>query len=153
MVVDLPKNGQPLIEVKGLADLRRELRSLEKAYQKALDKEMRNAARPIVADAKRRYRAIHPRSRGGKGSQRGLRAGSRRGQPTVNIGTVKIPYLQGQEWGSKTYPQFPTWRKSPSGKGAVGRFFWPAVQDGMEEASKHVASAVDRAHRRSFPGV
>ena len=153
MVVDLPKSGQPLIQFKGLAQMRKDLRKLDKQYQKDLDKELRNAARPIIADAKKRYRTIHPRSRKGHGSQRGLRAGARRGQPTVNIGTAKIPYLQGQEWGSKQYPQFPLWRKSPSGKGAVGRFFWPAVQDGMQEASRHVAAAVDRANKRAFPGV
>ena len=81
----------------------------------------------MMADAKKRYRTLHPRHRGGKGSQRGLRIGSRRGQPTVNIGTAKYPYLQGQEWGSKQYKRFPPWIPAKGGGvGAEGRFWWPA---------------------------
>ena len=153
MVVDLPKSGQPLIEVAGLADLRKDMRHLGKEYQKILDKELKAAVRPIVADAKKRYRKLHPRRRSGKGSQRGLRGGSRKGQPTVNIGTAKYPYLQGQEWGSNQYAQFPRWIPAEGGgPGAQGRFWWPAVQEGVADAREGILSSVDSANRRVFRG-
>ena len=138
-------------EVKGLRQFRKDLGRLDKAYRKALDKELKAIAQPIAADAKRRYRVLHPRRRGGKGSQRAIRASAGGGRVRVLLGSEKTPYLLGQEWGSHRYPQFPpsTQGKPPNER---GYFFWPAVVAGREQVSTKVRKAIDKANRLYFDG-
>ena len=142
------------IEVHGLAQLRRDLRRMGVQYRKALDKELRAAARPIVVAAKRSYREEHPPHRGrgsrrSKGSQRGIRASSGGGNVRVTLDGTRYPWLQGQEWGSGSYPQFPaaTQNRPPLKR---GYFFWPAVVEGREDVSDRVRDAVDRINRSTF---
>ena len=135
----------PIIKVTGIPELRRALRQVSRESRKALDTELRKAARPIAKSAKDRYREIHPRRRGGRGSQRGIRATLARGRPAVVLGSARYSYLQGQEWGSGRYPQFPD-RKSD------GHFFWPAVVAGADQAYQDIVAAIDKATRRAFPG-
>lgn len=135
---------------------RRELRKLSKEYRKAMDKNLKAAVKPIADDAKRRYRAIYAAKRGrgrrSKGSQRGIRSGQLRGSPAVFLGGQRYPYLQGQEWGSDFYPQFPARRPSKSGRGSDGNFWWPAIEDGRDTARKKIIKEVDRANGRVFRG-
>lgn len=153
-MVDINRKGRGdvVISIEGLPELRRALRRLSRDAQKSLDKELKAAARPIAADAKKRYRKFHPRRRGGKGSQRGIRAGFRGGKPTLTIGSARYPYLQGQEWGAKRYPQFPPWIPAPY-IGSVGRFFWPAIIDGSDEAEQKILAAIDRSISQNFPAA
>ena len=139
----------PILTVKGIPELRRDLRKINRESRKALDKELRKAAKPIADDAKLRYRKLHPRRSGrgrrSKGSQRGIRPTLARGKPAVVLGNARTPYLLGQEWGSSgRYPQFP-----PRASG--GHFFWPAVVKGAGRAYKDIVAAVDQATKRAFP--
>ena len=103
------------VRVVGLNRLRRGLRAMSPELRRGLDRELKAVASPIAADAKRRYRKLHPRSRGGKGSQRGIRATAGGGKVRVIIGSARYPYLLGQEWGSHgRYPQFPRVTKEGS---------------------------------------
>ena len=88
------------VRVVGLNRLRRGLRAMSPELRRGLDRELKAVASPIAADAKRRYRKLHPRRRGGKGSQRGIRAQRRRRQGPRNYWFARYPYLLGQEWGS-----------------------------------------------------
>lgn len=142
----------PVMHVEGLYEIRKALASLDREYRKAFDAALRGAAQPIAEDAKKRYRALHPRSGPTKGSQRGIRGTVVKAQPTVYLGSPKYPYILGQEWGSKQHRQFPPWIPSPYGQGAVGRFFWPAVLDGGERLYDTILEAVDQANDLHFPG-
>lgn len=147
-----PDRSSPIATIEGIPELRRDLREISRESRNALDKELRKAGQKIAADAKLEYRKFHPRRRAGKGSQRGIRAGISRGQPVVFLGSEKYPYLQGQEWGAtgNSFPQFP--RAVRLLQGSEGRFFWPAVVDGADDAYEKIVAAIDKATRRAFPG-
>ena len=134
---------------------RNALRQLGREYRSAFDKELKAAVAPIVADAKRRYRVLHPRrkrkGRRARGSQRAIRAGSVRSQPAVFLNGDKYPWMPGQEWGSNRYPFFPARRPAASGRGSEGYFWWPAIEDGRDAAQKKIISAVDAANAKAFP--
>ena len=96
----------------------------------------RKIGRPIAADAKKPLpQGASRAARGGSGSQRGIRSTARQGATVLSIGSARYPYLQGQEWGSGHYPQFPSWRPAPY-KGSLGYFFWPAIEEGAEEVAR-----------------
>ena len=128
-------------EVDGLDQFRRDLRGLGREYRKAWDAEVRRIGRPIAADAKKRYRKHHPRRRGGRGSQRGIRSTARQGAAVVSIGASRYPYLLGQEFGSGHYPQFPAWDKE-------GRFFFPAIIEGAAEVPQRFTEAMESINAR-----
>jgi len=135
---------KPIItEVRGLNALRSDLRKLGTEYRSALDKNLKAAATPIATDAKRRYRQEHPRRRGGRGSQRGIRAAAGGGRVRVVLGGAKYPYLLGQEWGSSRFPQFP----KPTRE---GHFFWPAIRAGAQRVTGDVQKALDSANAKHF---
>lgn len=136
---------------------RRGLRKLGREYRRAIDKELKAAVAPIVADAKKRYRVLHParrrRGRRSRGSQRAIRGGLRRGSPAVFLtGGERYPHMAGQEWGSNRWPQFPDRRPSETGRGSEGNFWWPAIEDGRDDARKRIIRAVDQANGRIFRG-
>ena len=136
---------QPLVvETKGLAELRRALRRMDRQYRTDLDREMRRVGKDIADDAKGRYRAIHPRRRGGRGSQRGIRSTTKRGGSAVALGSNRYPYLAGQEWGSGRYAQFPERNKE-------GYFFWPSVVAGADGVLEKVTELIERTNRKHFP--
>ena len=134
----------PVITITGLAKFRKQVKSLGGDFAKVLNREMKAIARPVEADARKRYGVLHP---GSGRSVRGIRATTRRGGSAIALGGPKYPYLQGQEWGTHgRFPQFPTpWGRS-------GRYFWPAIVAGASEAASKVFSELDLLSRRVFPG-
>ena len=133
------------VRVVGLNRLRQGLRAMSPELRRGLDRELKRAANPIVADAKREYRRLHPRRRGGRGSQRGIRAQTGGGKVRVLLGSSRYPYLQGQEFGSSRYPQFPRPNRD-------GYFFWPAIRKGSDELIAEVGRVVDRSAATHFEG-
>ena len=138
--------GEYTVEVQGLAEMRKALRRQGREYRKAFDRELKAIGTPIAKAAKDRYRELHPRRRGGRGSQRGIRSSSRRGESSVVLGSVRYPYLLGQEWGANQskYPQFPKHTRE-------GHFFWPAVVDGSDQVVDRLTELIDKANRLAFP--
>lgn len=134
----------PHVEVRGLSQFRRDLRKLGREYRAGLDRELKRAAQPIANAAKKTYRTIHPRRRGGKGSQRGIRATAGGGRVRVVLGGSRYPYLLGQEWGG-SQPQFPEVKRG-------GYFFWPAIVDGVDDLTENVERAIDKANALDFEG-
>ena len=133
---------QPVVEVRGLAQFRRDLRSLDRKYRAGLDRELKRAAQPIARAARAAYRRIHPRRAGGKGSQRGIRAAGGAAGVRVVLGGSRYPYLLGQEWGGRQ-PQFPAPARG-------GYFFWPAIRDGADDVAESVQVVIDRANALDF---
>ena len=131
------------VEVRGLQSLRRDLRAMGPEFRRGLDNQLKASARPIVDAAKRAYRREHPRRRGGRGSQRGIRASAGGGKVRVILGAERYPYLLGQEWGSNRYPQFPPVKKT-------GYFFWQSVRDGTDNLVREVERVVDNSVQRHF---
>lgn len=135
-----------VIEVEGLNAFRRDLRKMGPEYRKELDRVLRDAATPIAAEAKREYRSRHPRSRRGRGSQRGIRATASGGKARIILSLSKYPWLIGQEFGSHgRWPQFPSpWNM-------VGRFLWPSIRRGTAKAMKQIDAGLDEISKKYFP--
>lgn len=138
-----------VVDIEGLREFRRDLKAMGKAYEKGLNDELKNVAAPIAREAKRRYRMLHAVSRRKRGSQRGIRASASGGRAKVVIGSVRYPYLLGQEWGSRKWPQFPpaTQSKPPDQR---GYFFWPSVVAGRKKLMEDVEKLVDKANEKYF---
>ena len=135
--------ADPLIEVKGLRKFRSDLRAMGTEYRKELDRELKKSVKPIADDAKARYRRAHPKRRGGRGSQRGIRAVAGAGKVRVILGSTRYPYLLGQEFGSFRYRQFPARKKG-------GYYFWPAIRSGTNDLFKAIEKVVDKASNQHF---
>ena len=131
------------LRIQGLRRLRRDLAALDKDFRRGLDRALADAVQPIVRAAKQRYRRLYPRRRRSRGSQRAIRGLAGGGRVRVLLGSPRYDYLLGQEWGSRRYPQFP----APTDR---GRFFWPAVVAGRDDAVAQVERAVDGAVTRHF---
>ena len=143
---------QPIADIKGFKEFRRDLAELDKAYRRALDKEIKLAVRPIVDDAKRRYRQLHPKRGKSKRSERGMKALVGGGRIRAEMQWTKYPYLLPQEFGTKkpNAKQFPPYKKE-------GYYFWPAIREGTTEMIARVQKALDDADDRHFskgsPGI
>ena len=134
-----------ILQVTGLREFRRDLKSLGSAYAKGLTKSLKAEAQPIVQDARQRYRKLHPRRKGGKGSQRAIVSAVRATSVAVRMNLARYPYLAGQEFGTNgRWPQFPTpWTKK-------GRFWWPAIIAGRDVVIKRLARVFRDADKRYF---
>lgn len=139
------KQSEYLIETKGLREMRKALSNISRDYRLAFDRELRKITKPIVAEAKVRYRRHHPRQGRTEGSQRGIRGSAAGASAKLFLGSQRYPYLLGQEWGSGKYPQFPA-RK------VDGYFFWMAAVEGAGEAAEAIDSLIERSNRLNFPG-
>lgn len=121
----------------GIADLVRELRETPDRLDKEMRKEFRKAATTIRDDA--RSRAQHSRPQPKTPVHKGdyhwrqvvnaVTAGSDSDAPTLRLNTTFI----GWEVGSTgRYPQFGP-RTAQLGVGSAGRFFFPAIREGIED--------------------
>ena len=135
------------IDVEGLKDFRRQLRTAgDGRYSKELQRINKAAVQDIASAARRRY-SSHYTSKRGKhvGSIRAL-ASQRRAQ--VAIGGPKAPGALGQEFGSNSLPQFKAWRGSDS---KAGYFLWPAIRSGIGQARQEYEAELDKLLRKAFP--
>lgn len=141
------------MDVVGLREMRRDLKRIDNELVKGLNQSLKEAAQPIVDDARHRYRLRYPKKTGSKTSEKGMRAAISYGGAAVRIGRSgkRYRYLIGQEFGAKKYKQFPTWRPHPSGRGARGYFFWPAINDGADDVHNEIEKVLKRATRSSPP--
>ena len=86
------------VRVPKLERFQQQMRKLPKDIRNQMRKEVRGAARPIIKDAKKRYRTRFKR-RSGAGA-RSLRHRVTSNQASILAGGPKAPYIMGQEWGS-----------------------------------------------------
>ena len=137
-----PKGSFSEIQIVGGREMRRALKRMDKQLVKDLNSELKAATEPIVQDARQRYYRFYRRRKGR--SPKGMRAKVSRGGAAVALGGKRYPYLAGQEWGASggRYSQFPRRQQG-------GRFFWPALMDGMSELKPKVERIIGRSARRA----
>jgi hypothetical protein len=145
------------IEVEGL---RQFMRGLRQAPER-LDKDIRKEFREIAATVRDRARAAAwgRRSAVGGGPKRvrsmqswrdlvnTIRSGSNP-EPYVALGSDRVPWVLGHEFGSGRYPQFPPWRGN---KADAGYFFYPAVRAETQNVVERMAEVVDRVLSEAYP--
>ena len=115
-----------------LGPLRRELRAVSKTAPKALQRTNKRVSEMLLPKVRSRYAA---RYRAGRTQQRGIRAFGTQRAAGLRIGGARYPYLPGQEWGSKRYPQFPP----PTDR---GYFLWHTVEEQREEILEQYADVL-----------
>lgn len=136
------------VEIEGLADFRRELKALSKELPKELQKLNKAAVEPIARDAQRRYGEIYT-DRSGK-SRRSIRALASQTRAQVALGRSSLLHLPGQEFGSFGGPHKEQFVRPPTD--GSGRFFYPAIREGLTRLLDEYVRALDKLGRRAFPG-
>jgi hypothetical protein len=131
-----------------------------------LDLQVRKVFRELAADVRTEARsrasgshpvAQFPRNRPRRGTQHwkdlvnSIKSGASSTSPTVSIGSDRVPWALGFEFGSLRGPkkrQFPPWR----GRGdSAGYFFYPAVRAAEDRIWPEMERAVDEAFAAAFP--
>ena len=140
------------VEIEGLADFQKDLGRADKVAKRRFNKVMRSAGDPIIDEARRLYysggHGLHPVGWGRRTgrSLRGIRTTTHFGGFALELGGSRFPYLLGQEWGSKEYPQFgPPRGGNFTARGNAGTFFWPAWEGGREQVEARVLAVLDEA--------
>lgn len=149
--------GGDVVQIDGL----REFVAALKEAPDRLDKQMRAAFREIAADVRTAARANaseqHPESRPNSHRQHkqhwsalssAITSGADSDTPWVKLGSAKVPWALGYEFGSQRHRQFPAWRGSGTG---AGYFFWPAIREKQGEVNEKMLEAVDAAFDAAYP--
>lgn len=134
-------NGVRVVGVEGLDALRRDLRALDAALPKELQKLNKRAAETVAEQARASYtRRYRQQSGTGAGS---IRALATQTKAQVALGSARAPYMLGQEFGSTRYQQFPPYN---SGQ---GEFFYPAVREASSDLPDTYADLLDKLVREN----
>lgn len=129
---------------RDVQSLRRDLGRLGREIEPAVNKEIREALKPIVEDARRRYDHRYGR-RTGKG-RRSIRAAATKRRAAIIAGRRKVPYVYMQEYGGRT--DAGRARLGPSR--SEGNFYRPAVQKGVRQLVAHdIPRQLDRLTRKA----
>ena len=89
------------LELRGMKEFRADLRGLDKALLKELQKENKLVANEVAGHARAAYTGMHKQFSGrGASSIRGLASQTR---AQVAIGSARAPYMLGQEFGANRY--------------------------------------------------
>lgn len=148
-----------VIGVEGLVRFRKDLRAIEKALPKELQRILKDAATQVAGTARGIYAEFYPRpwsTRASTGkSARGIRPRATATSASVALLLVSRPWLRGQEFGSNKpqFRQFRPWTgSSPGGAGgSSGRFLYPAIRREAPVIMKQTGEKLDALARRAFP--
>lgn len=133
------------VEILGLADLRRDLRSANKTAPKALQRTNKKIADRVVDKARGRYRTRYT-SRSGKG-EGSIRALASATTARVAIGRPSLAYVAAQNFGSMgRYPQFMP-RRSPD------LFLYATIEAEMPGIRDDYLDVLMDTLREAFPGA
>lgn len=139
-------------------DIRAWMRELKEASDERLDLEVRKVWRKSAERVrdKSRGRAQNARppasQRANNGPQHwgdlvsSIKSGATGTTPWVSIGSDRVPWALGHEFGSNQFRQFPAW----TGKGG-GTFFWPTVEEDRPQIVKEGERALEDAFSKAFP--
>jgi hypothetical protein len=131
------------VRVEGLDQYRRGLRRAGPEYPKRLAKVNKEAGERVARGAQSRYRNRYEQHSGrGVASIRSLaqQAGAK-----VRIGSARVPYMLGQEFGSNRYRQF-----APH-VGRAGRFLFPTIREEMPKLVDEYLEELDDIAREAYP--
>lgn len=134
------------VKVDGLDELRKELRKLD---DKGLTDELKAAnfdvANYVVQMAKARAQGVSAQAARAAES---LKASKTAARAQVLLGSGRIRFAFGAEFGSFRYKQFPGWR----GSGAdAGYFLYPTIRDEVPQIIETYGDAIDRIAAKAFP--
>lgn len=155
-------NRSASVNVKGLNELRRELKKLDQAdsseWRKALSKVNYDVARLVVGKAKPRMAGLPgPGSR----SSASLTASKSGVAARLAFGGARAPFAEGVEFGSarniprrtargtvRGWNQFQAWR----GNGPdAGYALFPTIRESTEEIVEMYGDAIDEVMQAAFP--
>lgn len=123
-------------------EFRRQLREVNNDLGKELQKANKRIATEVGKRARSKYERRYPGGRGrGARSIRGLATQTR---AQVALGGKKTPYVVGQNFGSKRFPQFPP-KRDPD------HFLYETVGSMNDEIEDMYTDAVDDLTRQAFP--
>lgn len=155
------------LRVEGLRELRSDLRALDRTLPKSIQAANKDFAQEVAGVVRGVYQGQHPAKSGrGAASIRGLGSQSR---ATVAIGSVRAPYMLGQEFGANrrvsvgggyyniyygargrnlrrtTMRQFPPYKYSPTGRGGEGYFLWPTLRQRLPHLMGRYLEGIEAA--------
>lgn len=151
------------IEVVGLREFLAQLRKAPERTDLEIRKRFRVIANRVRDLQRTAAEGAHPKggaagtaSRGSRGGRvqhwrdlvNSIRSGTQSDSPYVAIGSDRVPWALGFEFGSLQYRQFPPWRGN--GRDA-GHFFWPTLRDETARIVDEMGEAVDAALSEAYP--
>ena len=137
------------IEIQGAREFRRALRDLGPQYTRLVQQANKQAAAEVAAAARSKFEAQHP-SRTGHGIA-SIRPLATQTRAQVALGGVRVPYIQGLEFGSH---QGPRKRQFPPFNFGKGNFFYPAISEAVAgRLPERYLELLDRVARSSGFGV
>lgn len=123
------------LSVRGLRELIRDLKQIDRDLPKAMRTEHKAIADVLVPRVRAAYSLRYP-PRTGRGAA-SIRSVATQKSAGIRAGSARAPYLPGQEWGSRRYKQF-------GARAANGRFLYPTVKRAIPETQRRYAVAVQR---------
>ncbi len=147
--------------VEGWSAFVKELKAAGEGVDQELRERFKGVAEEVAAEARQAAEGRHPVARHPRArpSQRQhwadlvgtIRAGATARTPHVAVGSARVPWALGQEFGGgrrATTRQFPPWRGN--GEGA-GYFLWPTIRENREEMLEAADAAVSEVLRKAYP--
>lgn len=133
------------VKVNGLADFRRELKTIDAELPKELRKTNLAAAELVAKDARTKAN-----NQGGvaRHVEPSIIAAATQGNAKLAWGGSKFPMAAGAEFGSIRFKQFKPWRGSGSD---AGYFMFPAVRETREQFIEVYDEMLADLTRHAFP--
>lgn len=147
-----PRLGRGATRVEGLAEFQKALRSLGPDLPKELKALNRRVADIVVGAAEALGRAV-----GGPTAKAvsSLRASGQQRYAIVRIGSARIPFGWGAEFGAKRYTQFEPWRgnqwQDGGFGGGVGYAIHPAIRSEQGAIIDAYGDGIEELSRQAFP--
>lgn len=144
------------VTVRGLRDLQKALRELDKTYPRELRVVNKDAAEIVASGARSKAQSlggVHAKS------APSIKAAAQQRQAGVSIGGPRWPYAIGAEFGGGKYgkgnptpgggytTQFPPWRGRGTG---AGYFLFPTIRRDIPRIEEHYERALDALARKHF---
>lgn len=147
-------------QVKWTPDIQQWMRQLKEASDDRLDLEVRKvwreSAERVRGRARGRAQGARPPAsdKPNNGPQHwqdlvnSIKSGATGKSPFVSVGSSRVPWALGFEYGSAQHRQFPPWL----GNGpTAGRFFWPQIREDRPQVVKEATDALEEAFGKAFP--
>jgi hypothetical protein len=153
----MPKDSSVAIDVVGLRDFQRELRSLDKTFPREMRVANKKAAEPIADDTRASFS-----SRGGVAPKvaPSVKVKAQQREASISIGGDKYPYAMGAEFGGGLHgagnptsgggytTQFPPHRGNGAG---AGYSLYPSIRKNKEKVVNIYGDLIDDLAKASFP--
>lgn len=140
------------VETHGLAELQRELRKLDASWPRELRKGNKAVAEGLLPKAAQELRSHGNRVLDKAAESLVARAEQRRAK--IAVGSARVPWGWGAEFGAKQFAQFETWRGNQhvtEGSNGPGYGIYPAIRDNEQLIVDAMGDMIDRLTSAAFP--